>query len=941
MRTFLLVIALAAATPAAATAQKDNARPRYYGRVRVLCIGVENYKKNGIGPAKYSINDAKELGELFAKTYGFEVEYVTGENAKREAIKGKVDDLCKVATDRDALIIFFAGHGIVFDSSPEDRHGFFVPWDADVNLDNPKDTKLARWKADCLDMQELVKQVEGCKAHHAVIIADTCCSGYMTGRGSLEQSIELRLLLKGKGRTALAATTEKQGARWNEKVRHGVFTHALIEALKHFDQEAASITDIFVELRKVIPAKTEGGMLPMMQPLGKGHGEFVFLPLFLTEGEVKIVEEELAGERARSRYTRGLADRLFDRAKWRATVQDVLEASRTYVCHYDFSDTPNTTEAAWMKRVERLKENVVFGDPLAMAALHYCYAHKIGVEKKDEKIALHYAQLAYSTGHPAGLHVMARCYQLGIGGLSANRIAYDRLIYDAAKAGFPISQYSLGLDYEVAGKDNAANAEFEKAVKGGYDVARPKAVWGRLYAAAQKADKEADEAKGYAIMKKAYQEATDFLADGAKAGCHICSYELASRYAKDSEVLDNKKAIAYLERAAKAGYGIAQATLARELAREWWMIEKDQPFDMGLVQEHPKALKWALQAAEQNNGEAHLVLANMYRFGSKAARIKADWGEAKKHCEKAAELKHPCANVLLSDWHLKGIVVTRKPDQNAAFALAAEAAATQDNRACLWMGDLYWNHWVPDERLPKEDKLADGKRVMKHHALHYYILAATSSQGSVSAYSGLQTAKDRLREKSKELRPGELKRFYDVYPKETELFEKLTAQWVGSETLPGFGKLTFTMFSGSKAVMVDAASRVEGTWKQNGNQFTLSFGDGGVVYSGTLSGGTLSGTATSGKSNWKWTVHARWEGSETLSGFGKLSFTMLPNGKAIMVDAKSRVEGTWKQNGNRFALSFGDGGVLYSGTLDGGTLSGIASSGNEKWQWTVHARPAN
>jgi TPR repeat protein len=922
-------------------------KPRFYGRVRVLCIGVENYKNRAIGQAKYSINDAQKLGELLTKVYGFDVEYLTGEHATHKAIKAKLKELCDGVTRKDALIVFFAGHGIVFDSGPESRHGYFIPYDANVNLATPGDTPLARWEADCLNMGRLVKQVETCKAHHAVLIADACCSGYMARRGSLENNIDLRLLLKGQGRTALAATTENQGARWfvdkETKIGHGVFTHALIEALNVYKREAASITDVFVALRKVIPGKTDGGMLPLMQPLGKGHGEFVFLPLFLTEAEVKIVEAELAGERGRSEYTRGLAERLLDRAKLRATPRDVFEAARAFQCHYDFSDDPATAEAAWKKRVERFTKSATLGDPLAMAALHYCHAYKLGVETKDEKLALHYARLAHATEHPAGLHVMARCYLLEIGGLSKNARAYARLTDLAAKENFPISLFNLGLGYEAAGKTRAADEPFELAVKGGYHVARTKAYWGRLYAAAVKADQEANEARGYAIMKEAYQDAARFLAEGARAGCALCAYELASLHAKHPEFLDRKKAVDYLKQAARAGYGMAQAVLARELARDWWMNEKDQPLDLGLEQDHREAFSWAELAARQNNADAHLVLANLYRFGSEAAKVRADLAEAKKHCLRAAELKHPCATVLKSYWHLKGIVFSKKLDPDAAFALAVEAAATKDNRALLWMGDLYWNHWVPVERLPRADKLPNGEWVMKHHALYYYTRAATGSKGEVSPYFGLQTARDHLRKINKDLRPEYLERFRAVYPKEARLFTELilphrAGQWEGSETLAGFGKLSFTMLPKGKAVMDDARESTEGSWRQEGDQFTLTFG-GRVVYTGTLQGGTLSGTASNGKAKWNWTVRARWEGSETLAGFGKLSFTMLPKGKAIMDDAKGRSEGTWRQNGDQFTLRFG-GVIVYSGSLRGGTLSGTATNGRAKWHWTVRARPA-
>src|SRR5262249_9271940 len=58
--------------------------------------------------------------------------------------------------------------------------------------------------------------------------------------------------------------------------------------------------------------------------------------------------------------------------------------------------------------------------------------------------------------------------------------------------------------------------------------------------------------------------------------------------------------------------------------------------------------------------------------------------------------------------------------------------------------------------------------------------------------------------------------------------------WVGSETLPGFGKLSFEFIDARQVVMVDAKETAEGTWSQKGNQVTLRFYGGRVVYTGTL-----------------------------------------------------------------------------------------------------------
>jgi hypothetical protein len=73
--------------------------------------------------------------------------------------------------------------------------------------------------------------------------------------------------------------------------------------------------------------------------------------------------------------------------------------------------------------------------------------------------------------------------------------------------------------------------------------------------------------------------------------------------------------------------------------------------------------------------------------------------------------------------------------------------------------------------------------------------------------------------------------------------------WGGGEILPGAQKATLLMFgfgADGKAIMVDEESAkqnkgVTGTWTQNGNQVTITFGN--CVYRGTLNGDILAGTA--------------------------------------------------------------------------------------------------
>jgi hypothetical protein len=78
--------------------------------------------------------------------------------------------------------------------------------------------------------------------------------------------------------------------------------------------------------------------------------------------------------------------------------------------------------------------------------------------------------------------------------------------------------------------------------------------------------------------------------------------------------------------------------------------------------------------------------------------------------------------------------------------------------------------------------------------------------------------------------------------------------WKGCETLSGYGPLTFDFCKDGSAVMHDVDGCTNGTWQQLGQQVTLFFYEGRVVYVGTIDGDVISGGAANSSTQWQWTV---------------------------------------------------------------------------------------
>jgi hypothetical protein len=78
-----------------------------------------------------------------------------------------------------------------------------------------------------------------------------------------------------------------------------------------------------------------------------------------------------------------------------------------------------------------------------------------------------------------------------------------------------------------------------------------------------------------------------------------------------------------------------------------------------------------------------------------------------------------------------------------------------------------------------------------------------------------------------------------------------------------------------------------------------------------------------------------WDGDEDLAGYGALTFHMWRDGKAVMIDARETLEGTWTRDGKTVTLRFREGRIIYTGTINGDTISGTARDNRSRWNFSV------
>ena len=246
-------------------------------------LNLGNYHALLIGNQKYqnlrALNspeaDVTDIGALLRDKYGFTV--VTLVNATRYQILTEMNRLMETLTERDNLLIYYAGHGEI---DPSTQAASWLPVDADPKNDS-------NW----ISSDDLTRKIGPMRARHVLVVADSCYSGVLTrssvsqakpGATEDERNEWLKTVAAKKSRHLLssggrAPVMDGGGGK------HSVFAAVFIEALtvnddvldgKHLG-EAVSMR----VLKKSRDQKFGEGQLPDYRPIqfaDNDGGEFLF-----------------------------------------------------------------------------------------------------------------------------------------------------------------------------------------------------------------------------------------------------------------------------------------------------------------------------------------------------------------------------------------------------------------------------------------------------------------------------------------------------------------------------------------------------------------------------------------------------------------------------------------------------------------------------------------
>jgi len=258
-----------------------------YKNSYALLIGINEYEfLPDTQDLNCAVNDVTELREVLTRFYGFprrNIIVLTDEEATREAIRRALSRYTrrKEITSQDRVFIYFAGHGQGIKRPDGSEMGFFIPHDAQVNLNETDDA--SNFLNDCIPMKDVEDYLDASPAKHMLFMADACHSGLLLKpRGVDALNPNAFAAFKSiRSRQIITAVRSEEKARENPDPakKHGIFTQALIEQLKALAAVPGKVyaaTQIYSYLHSRVPQLTGGLQTPQMSN-HKTEGDFLFI----------------------------------------------------------------------------------------------------------------------------------------------------------------------------------------------------------------------------------------------------------------------------------------------------------------------------------------------------------------------------------------------------------------------------------------------------------------------------------------------------------------------------------------------------------------------------------------------------------------------------------------------------------------------------------------
>lgn len=237
-----------------------ESKSKYYA----LLIGIEDYQNNQANLVDLSnpISDAENLKSGLIANYSFEAENVNVlKNPSRAEIINSFEEISNVLTEKDNLLIFYAGHGI---------------WDEKLNIGYwLSSDATTESKANWISNSTVRDYIAGLNTRHTLLISDACFSGSIFKTREVTKSIDdygfyrLNKLASRKAMTSGTLNTVPDDSK---------FMKYLLKALAANEKEYFPSKQLFHEIEIAIINNTSNvPQFGTIQNTGDEGGDFIFI----------------------------------------------------------------------------------------------------------------------------------------------------------------------------------------------------------------------------------------------------------------------------------------------------------------------------------------------------------------------------------------------------------------------------------------------------------------------------------------------------------------------------------------------------------------------------------------------------------------------------------------------------------------------------------------
>lgn len=243
-----------------------------FGNYHALVIGINDYRL--MRPLRTAVQDAREIGRVLSSEYGFKTTVLV--NASRYDILSALNTLRERLTERDNLLIYYAGHGQL---DQLNQRGHWLPVDAEPD-------SSANWISNIA----ITDVLNAMTTRQLLVVSDSCYSGALTRSaigqlepGMTEQQLAHVMMSMAQKRSRMVLTSGGlEPVLDGGGGVHSLFARTFLDLLKS-NQGVLPGQELFRHLRVRVAAQAERAQVsqvPEYAPIkyaGHESGDFFFV----------------------------------------------------------------------------------------------------------------------------------------------------------------------------------------------------------------------------------------------------------------------------------------------------------------------------------------------------------------------------------------------------------------------------------------------------------------------------------------------------------------------------------------------------------------------------------------------------------------------------------------------------------------------------------------